>query len=81
MDVRSVESMINRVRREYVRMPRMRLTLEQIRQLCGIDAAACVAAVNALLDLKCLCASDDGTYARQKPPGPERVPRHPLTGV
>jgi len=40
MDVRSVESMINRVRREYVRMPRMRLTLEQIRQLCGIDAAA-----------------------------------------
>ena len=64
MNGRLIESSIGRVRSAYVKMPGMRLTPAQIERLCGIDASACVAAVNALLEQKFLCANEDGTYSR-----------------
>ena len=66
MHTRSIESLIDRVRVEYVKMPGMRLTLAQIERLCGIDATTCITVVNALLDLKFLSVYNDGTYARRK---------------
>ena len=65
MNGRFIETSIDRVRGAYVKMPGMRLTLPQIERLCGIDASACVAVVNALLDLKFLLANEDGTYSRR----------------
>ena len=67
MNGRFIETSIDRVRGAYVKMPGMRLTLPQIERLCGIDASACVAVVNALLDLKFLSANGDGTYSRRAP--------------
>jgi hypothetical protein len=39
----------SRVRAEYVEMPGMRLTLEQVQRLCGIERALCQTVLDALV--------------------------------
>jgi hypothetical protein len=57
-------TLLVRIRAEYLEMPGLRLTLEQVRRLCGIEQALCRTLLDALVDEKFLCVKSDGAYAR-----------------
>ncbi len=57
-------TLVNRVRAEYLEMPGLRLTLEQAQRLCGIERALCKAVLDALVADQFLCMTMDGAYAR-----------------
>jgi hypothetical protein len=62
--VRSVLDLIERVRAEYLEMPGLSLTTEQLERLCGIDHTMCDLVLKALIDRKFLALRSDGRYAR-----------------
>lgn len=75
--------LFDRIRAEYLEMPGMTLTLEQVARLCGIDRSACQAVLDALVDVKFLCVTSNGAYARitgestHRPRGaPDPAPSH-----
>jgi hypothetical protein len=53
-----------RLRGEFLEMPGLRLTTQQVQRLCGIDLRMCQAALDALVDARFLCVKSDGRYAR-----------------
>jgi hypothetical protein len=53
-----------RIRAEYLEMPGMSLTTMQVQRLCGVEAPACISALNALVRDKFLWLKANGTYAR-----------------
>jgi len=53
-----------RLRAEFLEMPGLRLTLRQAERLCGINARACKAILDALVEAKFLALRADGTYGR-----------------
>ena len=55
---------LQRIRAEYVEMPGLSLTPDQVRRLCGVDRAACDAALGALVAENFLTVRSDGSYAR-----------------
>ena len=55
---------IERIRAEYVEMPGMRLTAEQVQRLCGVERSVCRAVMEALVEAGFLTMRADGTYAR-----------------
>jgi len=55
---------IERIRSEFLEMPGLRLTAEQIHRLCGVERAACAGILDTLVRDKFLRANPDGTYAR-----------------
>ena len=57
-------TMLKRVRAEYLEMPGLRLTLEQAQRLCGLEEAMCKMVLDALVDDKFLCVKSDGFYSR-----------------
>jgi predicted transcriptional regulator of viral defense system len=58
------QHLIQRLRAEYIEMPGMRLTIEQVRRLCGIDAHACKVVLESLVKAGFLYLLSDGSYAR-----------------
>jgi hypothetical protein len=54
---------LRRIRAEYLEMPGLRLTQEQVQRLCGVDRAVCKAVLDSLVEAKFLCVRADGTYA------------------
>ena len=60
----SVQDVIARLRAEYLEMPGLRLTPEQVQRLCGIDPAVCQLVLDSLLASSFLCVKADGHYAR-----------------
>jgi hypothetical protein len=62
--VRSIRDLIERVRAEYLEMPGLSLTSEQLARLCGIDRTMCDLVLEALIDRKFLALRSDGRYAR-----------------
>jgi len=56
------EEILERLRAEYREMPGMRLKLEQVQRLCGIDQPRCKRALEALVEAKFLRLGADGTY-------------------
>jgi hypothetical protein len=58
------EHLVNRLRAEYLEMPGMRLTIQQVQRLCGLERPLCQAILDVLVDAKFLCVKPDGTYAR-----------------
>jgi hypothetical protein len=60
----SARQMLERIRAEYLEMPGMRLTAEQVQRLCGVDASVCQLVMDSLVAMKFLCVHPDGTYAR-----------------
>jgi hypothetical protein len=62
--VRSIRDLIERVRAEYLEMPGLSLTNEQLARLCGIDRTLCDAVLQALIARKFLRLTPDGRYAR-----------------
>ncbi|PWT84441.1 MAG: hypothetical protein C5B57_04855 [Blastocatellia bacterium] len=55
---------IERLRAEYLEMPGLRLTAEQVQRLCGVERTMCKAVLDALVEAKFLCRKPDGAYAR-----------------
>ena len=66
------EQILERLRAEYLEMPGMRLNLEQVQRLCGIERSMCKVALDALVETKFLCMRSDGSYVRL---ADARVPR------
>jgi len=60
----SVHAIVNRVRAEFLEMPGLRLSAEQIQRLCGIEEHLCVAVLDALVEARFLSANANGTYTR-----------------
>jgi hypothetical protein len=60
----SPEELRERIRGEYLEMPGLRLTLEQMQRLGGVERTLCQMVLAALVDEKFLCVKSDGAYAR-----------------
>ena len=57
-------TLLTRIRAEYLEMPGLRLTLAQAQRLCGIERALCMAVLDALVTDRFLCVKSNGMYAR-----------------
>ena len=57
-------TMLKRVRAEYLEMPGLRLTAAQAQRLCGLERALCKMVLDALVDERFLCVKSGGVYAR-----------------
>jgi hypothetical protein len=64
MSMSLYQQVLERIRAEYLEMPGMRLKLEQVQRLCGIERSMCKVALDSLVDGKFLCVKSDGCYAR-----------------
>jgi hypothetical protein len=57
-------TLLTRLRAEYLEMPGLRLTLEQAQRLCDVERALCKTVLDALVADKVLCVKSGGTHAR-----------------
>jgi hypothetical protein len=62
--MRDIRDVVDRLRAEYLEMPGLRLTQEQIQTLCGLERTICTAVLDALVKEQFLSANPDGSYAR-----------------
>jgi hypothetical protein len=62
--VRTLDTVIERLRAEFMEMPGLRLTSEQVQRLCGVERMVCQMVLDALVDAKFLVRKPDGAYAR-----------------
>ena len=53
-----------RIRAEFLEMPGMRLTPQQVERLSGVDHAICKSVLDDLVRAGFLCTSANGNYAR-----------------
>jgi hypothetical protein len=60
----TIEDVHSRLRAEFSEMPGMRLTLDQVQRLCGVERALCRLALDALVASEFLCVKADGHYVR-----------------
>lgn len=64
VDRRILAEAVERVRREYVAWPTLRLTAPQVRRLFGFSDALCTAVLGSLLSPGFLARTSDGQYCR-----------------
>jgi hypothetical protein len=64
MSASTADRFLERIRAEYLEMPGLRLTREQVGRLCGVESTLCQSVLNALVEVRFLCVSDGGVYAR-----------------
>lgn len=62
----------HRIRAEYLEMPGLRLTAQQLHRLSGVDVVTCVTVLDDLVRAKFLQAAADGIYLRAGGEGPAR---------
>ena len=62
--MRTIDDLLNRVRAEFLEMPGMHLTPEQVGRLCGVERKLCQTVLDLLVDARFLRVSADGQYAR-----------------
>jgi DNA-binding IclR family transcriptional regulator len=53
-----------RIRSEYLEMPGMKLTIEQVQRLSGVDRDSCKRVLDDLVRMRFLRVGPDGHYAR-----------------
>ena len=58
------QRVLERIRAEYLEMPGMKLRIEQVQRLCGIEQTMCKLVLDALVKANFLCVKSDGTYVR-----------------
>ena len=58
------QRVLERLRAEYLEMPGMKLTIDQVQRLCGIEQTMCKLVLDALVKTRFLCLKSDGTYVR-----------------
>jgi hypothetical protein len=61
---------LERIRAEYQEMPGMKLTLEQVERLSGVDRSVCQQVLDALVNAKFLSLRNDGSYTRAQDGSP-----------
>ena len=59
-----LDSLLERIRTEYLEMPGWCLTLEQMQRLSRVERMLCKRYSDAPVDAKLLCVTSDGAYAR-----------------
>jgi hypothetical protein len=62
--MRTVHDVVKRLRAGYLQVPGLRLTVEQVQRLCGIERMMCESVLDALVDARFLTVTSDGTYTR-----------------
>jgi hypothetical protein len=65
------QQVFERIRGEFLEMPGMQLTLEQVERLSGIESAICKTVLDDLVRAGFLCISANGSYGRVS--GPRRA--------
>jgi hypothetical protein len=60
----SHNTLLRRIRAEYLEMPGLQLTLEQAQRLCGAERALCQGVLDALVEARFLRLKPNRTYAR-----------------
>src|SRR5688572_22216597 len=60
----SLALLIHRIQSEYREMPGLRVTPAQAERLWGLEAQACIAALQYLVDAQFLCCTTAGEYVR-----------------
>jgi hypothetical protein len=73
-DSRGIQEVVSRIRGEFLEMPGLRLTPEQARRLCGLEASACEAVLCALVDARFLARTRDGAFVRDDGNSPTGTP-------
>jgi hypothetical protein len=70
---------LTRLRGEYLEMPGLQLTREQVQRLCGLERTVCERVLHALVDTRFLYLKANGTYARltEAPTGRARTSQMP----
>jgi hypothetical protein len=58
--------MFTRIRSEFLEMPGLRLTGEQVQRLCGVERIACQAVLDQLVETNVLYRSAVGVYSVQR---------------
>ena len=58
------DTMLKRIRGEYLEMPGLRLTTAQAQRLCGVERTLCQQVLGTLVETGFLCVKNDGTHAR-----------------
>lgn len=66
------ERALERLRAEFMEMPGLRLTTDQVHRFCGVEKGMCSELLDALVQEHFLCVKPDGSYARVSE---GRVPR------
>ena len=64
MSVPPPEGLLERIRAEYLEMPGLCLTPEQMQRLCGVELTLGRLVLDSLVAAKFLCLKSNGTYAR-----------------
>ena len=64
---------LQRIRAEYLEMPGLSLSPEQVQRLCGMDRALCASVLEALVETGFLSRRADGGYARNGNPDVSRA--------
>jgi hypothetical protein len=70
--MRTIEDALIRLRAEFLEMPGLRLTSDQVQRLCGIEGTLCQRVLDSLVETRFLCLKTDGAYARLTEGGPPR---------
>jgi hypothetical protein len=65
---------LERIRAEYQEMPGMKLTLEQVERLSGVDRSVCQQVLDALVNAKFLSLRGDRSYTRAQDGSRTRLP-------
>jgi hypothetical protein len=64
MDGHPYQQAFDRIRAEFLEMPGMTLTPEQVRRLCGVELSICEDVLKDLVRARFLASDRDGNYRR-----------------
>lgn len=64
MNPQPYQEAFNRIRAEFLEMPGLTLTPEQVRRLCGVDLGVCEGVLNDLVRARFLTSDPQGIYRR-----------------
>jgi CheY-like chemotaxis protein len=67
------QQVLDRIRAEFLEMPGMTLTIQQVQRLCGIDGSICQIVLDALVESKFLGINANGTYTRFRDGGLQKA--------
>ena len=62
--MRTIDNVRTRLRAEFLEMPGLQLTREQVQRLCGVERTICQMALDLLVNEQFLCVKPNGHYAR-----------------
>lgn len=65
MDSMTTYAACARIQTEYIEMPALKLTVGQVRRLCGLRAEVCEAAIRVLVANGFLCRAANGALLRR----------------